>query len=285
MSAEHLGQNNEIPNKFQTWPVKRLLPLSGGEAQCYLINYEGREAILRLYRQDFEPKMEVFQQKFGVFGINAIETGHDEETGLWYAVCRPYCYLTQLLEERGLSEAEFNVLVFRTTSALGILHSGNRFHSHTDLRPGIILIRFQEDAPLKFLTSGLGQVSLLEGTYISLDFSGDPADGPPLYSAPEALAPPEPLDREAEDWWSLGAILLEIKLGRHPLADLKPSEVAVEIISRGLAVPEGLPPDTAMLLKGLLTRDPKKRWRDEDVRKWLAGERDIPVHYEAAYLM
>ena len=285
MSGGLSGKSHEVPDEFRAWPVKRLLPLSGGEAQCYLINYEGREAILRLYRQDSEPKMEVFQQKFGLFGIDAIETGHDEETGLWFAVCRPYCCLTQRLQERGLSEAEFTTLVFRMTSALGILHSGNRFHSHTDLRPGIILIKFQEDAPLNFLTSGLGQVSLLEDTYLALDFSGDPADGPPLYSAPEALAHPDALGQETEDWWSLGAILLEIKLGRHPLAGLNSWEIAAEILSRGLAVPEGLPPDTAMLLKGLLTRDPKKRWRGEDVRKWLAGERDMPVHYETALLM
>jgi lipoprotein NlpI len=34
------------------------------------------------------------------------------------------------------------------------------------------------------------------------------------------------------------------------------------------------------LLKGLLTRDHQKRWGGEQVRAWLAGQRDIPVFYQ-----
>jgi hypothetical protein len=37
-----------------------------------------------------------------------------------------------------------------------------------------------------------------------------------------------------------------------------------------------------MLIRGLLTRDPDKRWGEDQVREWLSGRRDIPLHYTDA---
>jgi len=52
------------------------------------------------------------------------------------------------------------------------------------------------------------------------------------------------------------------------------------LATRGIEVPGDIPEEWQLLLKGLLTRDPAKRWGMEQVRNWLAGRRDMTVRYE-----
>jgi uncharacterized paraquat-inducible protein A len=53
-----------------------------------------------------------------------------------------------------------------------------------------------------------------------------------------------------------------------------------QLVSKGIQLPKGLSPEWSELLKGLLTRDHEKRWRWEQVERWLAGERNQATHYE-----
>jgi hypothetical protein len=78
------------------------------------------------------------------------------------------------------------------------------------------------------------------------------------------------------DWWSLGMIVAQALLGRHPLAgaDVRHVKLAVGL---GRFDVSGITDGRfASLVSGLLTVDLDGRWGSEQVRAWLAGE-DPPV--------
>ncbi|MFZ8863869.1 MAG: hypothetical protein ACO2PP_25635, partial [Thermocrinis sp.] len=50
----------------------------------------------------------------------------------------------------------------------------------------------------------------------------------------------------------------------------------------GIEIPQGVPEKYSLLLKGLLTRDYKKRWGYEQVKRWLSGDLNIEIYYEQA---
>ena len=56
--------------------------------------------------------------------------------------------------------------------------------------------------------------------------------------------------------------------------------VNFQLVAKGIQVPDELGEEWQLLLKGLLTRDPDKRWSWEQVRGWLEGRRDMPVYYQ-----
>lgn len=79
---------------------------------------------------------------------------------------------------------------------------------------------------------------------------------------PEYLAP-EILNRQghgrAVDWWSLGALLFEMLTGLPPFY-CRDREKLFEKIRRGhLEYPRSLSSRSTLLLRGLLTKDPRKR--------------------------
>ena len=99
------------------------------------------------------------------------------------------------------------------------------------------------------------------------------------YSAPEAMTG---VVSKASDWWSVGVMVMELLRGAHPFAGLDERAVNFQLVTRGIELPSNLPPDWALLVKGLLTRDHAKRWGPEQVRAWLEGRRNLTVHYTAA---
>jgi len=54
------------------------------------------------------------------------------------------------------------------------------------------------------------------------------------------------------------------------------------VLTKPAPIPENLDAGQKELLRGLLTRDPARRWGYEQVARWLSGERNIPQHFETA---
>ncbi len=81
------------------------------------------------------------------------------------------------------------------------------------------------------------------------------------------------------DWWGLGMILLEIA-DTHPFRGVGANTIAYTIATQAMDIPETLSDRQKELLRGLLTRNPEKRWDWEQVSRWLKGEKNIPVYFE-----
>src|SRR5258708_14356924 len=78
------------------------------------------------------------------------------------------------------------------------------------------------------------------------------------YAAPEALAG---MYSRASDYWSLGIIMVEILTGQNPLQWFGASKIAgYQIVQGKVPIPDDLPAEWQLFLKGLLERDHDKRW-------------------------
>lgn len=137
---------------------------------------------------------------------------------------------------------------------------------HRDIRPGTILVRRAE--PLDLVITGFGSARLS-------DFDLDIVSPLELtrYSAPETIVGGV---SAASDWWSLGMILLERITYATCFAGVNEQAFMIHVVTRGVSVPADLDPLIRQLLRGLLTRDPGKRWQWPQVRRWLSGE-DVEV--------
>jgi serine/threonine protein kinase len=180
--------------------------------------------------------------------IEYIAGGH---LGAWIKKTPPEKRLEKLLD-----------IVRQIAEALHILHE--RKLIHRDLKPANVLLRSEEPLELVLIDFGISRHIDQQATkHATVVFKGTPA-----YCAPEEFAG---LFGWEADWWHLGIVAYEVIKGEHPFAGVNQAVISYQIITQDIALP-----DTAdryrVLLRGLLNRDPKKRWGYEQVRAWLEGK-------------
>ncbi|MFD3427677.1 protein kinase domain-containing protein [Nocardia fluminea] len=133
---------------------------------------------------------------------------------------------------------------------------------------------------------GLSPRNILVRNVAPLDLVlSDSAGEPPIaYSSPGALVVRAP----ANDWWSLGMVLYRVLIGHAYfqlddgawLSDqtihraLATEDVSLELIDSIALVPAQRA-RWKVLLAGLLTRDPARRWAMSEVDAWLDEERQV----------
>lgn len=261
---------------FRDFPVLEQFPATGGEADIYLINQKGKKAILKLYRYGLEPKAEVLKRaqelsiEYPEHIIRIYEYGYDQKTKRWFEI-QEYAEYDTLKDfaEKNDVKTHLRRIIEEIVGALKILNDHNLLH--LDLKPSNILVRSVQ--PLDLIFTDFGIASLLDPEFSK---KMTKIKGTPLYWSPEAFTG---VVGKESDYWSLGMMILEILTGKHPFSGLDPNVIMFTLSTKGVAIPDDLSAEYVLLLKGLLTRDPKKRWGYEQITRWKAGERDIPVFY------
>lgn len=251
------------------------LPALGAEADLVEVAALGggdERLLAKLYRRGVQPDsslLERLSRRQPAHVVRILEHGVSEGTAF---EIQEYCLGGSLRSwlSRGPQPRETLVIVLRqlgeaieAVHGLGILHR--------DIKPENILLRQQQ--PLDLALTDFGIASLQAATQ---HFTS--AARTSLYAAPEALT--GVLDGKA-DWWSVGMILLEALLGRHPWAGLSEQVVSHRLATQPVDVSGVGDEAWRALCRGLLRRDPRRRWGGGEVARWLAGDPELRTDRES----
>lgn len=260
-----------LRDKFR---IVRVLPAAGAEAEIMILEgaKSGVQVVAKLYRPGIVPKFEVLERVREVAHAHVVHiVAHGLSDGIAYEVME-YCAegsLRNLLEAGALPPLTLRQVASELAEALAALHDCGLIHR--DLKPENVLVRRRE--PLDLVLTDFGIASVTEATQL---FTG--LARTVRYGAPETLS--GVLDRAA-DWWSLGMILMEAVTGEHPYAGLSEPVVTHRLATATVDVSAVTDPAWRKLCRGLLLRDPKRRWGIAEVRRWLAGDPALAEPAEA----
>jgi serine/threonine protein kinase len=282
--TENYGAKDTTGKKFnirisRTYPILREFTHTGVRGDTYLIEQNGLESVLKFYRSDIVPneavirKAKKISERLHNFIIRIYEYGYDENTKRWYAIeeYAKYGSLKDLIE-LNINLNVLNLVVKETIERLKILHENNILH--LNLKPSNILIR--ENQPLQLVFTDFDISSIIESEHMK---NITPLIVRPLYSSPELLT--GIVGREA-DYWSLGMIILELLLGRHLFGNLDDESIIGILSKKDVSIPEHISEYYKILLRGLLTKNPKKRWGYAEVTRWLERDTNIPFYFSDA---
>ena len=261
--------------------VLAMLPTAGAEADLLRVEELAEAAsatppaqrIVKLYRHGLAGDTELLAKVMRA-GSQHVVRFHEQgvSDGVRYEVME-YCplgSLRTLLAAGPLSVERIRAIV--SELAQGLAHVQALQILHRDLKPENVLVRALE--PLSLVLTDFGIASLRMATQ---HFTGGARST--RYAAPEALT--GVLDDKA-DWWSLGMIVLEATLGRHPYDGLSEQVANYHLATKPVDTRGIFHDDLRKLCRGLLLRDPQRRWGATEVRRWLASDPTLPAPEEAA---
>ncbi len=254
----------------RTYPVFREFPHAGAGGGAYLIRHNGLDSILKFYRSETVPNEEAvskarkLSERLHDFIIHIYEYGFDDNSKRWYVI-QEYAKYGSLKDFTRLN-ITLDLAVKEITHGLKTLHEDNKLH--LNLKPSNILMREIHPPHLAFTDLDMSFMVEMKGAM--------PLKAGPLYSSPELLTG---IHGKEADYWALGIILLELLDGSHPFSNLDDKSIADIISAKGPSIPEHVSENYKILLRGLLTRDPKKRWGYPEVERWLEKDMNIPVHF------
>ncbi len=261
-----------LANRYR---VLRYLPNQGAEADVLVVEAlaePGQWAVAKLYRSRIPPRSAALQQLSGPAArhvVRRLEYGDAEGIGYELLEYAQYGSLRDWLAQGPLSEAQVREVLIELNAALAELHE--RHLLHRNLKPENVLIRRQQPLQLALTDFG-GAVRADAALYFAI------ANRAAQYEAPEAATG---LIGPTTDYWPLGMMLVEALTGKHPFAGLSGMVILYQLMVRPVPL-EGVAEPWRTLCRGLLLRDPRRRWGRAEVEGWLAGKVDLPLPVETA---
>ncbi|MFF5182885.1 protein kinase [Streptomyces sp. NPDC000345] len=172
---------------------------------------------------------------------------------------------THLRDHSGpLPTPDVERIVERLHGALTALHAAGVVHR--DLKPSnLVLGDYDDPATMVLIDFGISATGPFP-RQVGRGWAGTPG-----YASPQAQLMAS-IVRPADDWWSLGIVVAEAALGRHPVRHRETASV-MDAVQRGDIDLDGIrDPRVRLLCEGLLTWDHEHRWGAGQVRRWLDHE-------------
>lgn len=153
-----------------------------------------------------------------------------------------------LKRQRRFAHNAVRLYIAEIALALGHLHAQG--YVYRDLKPENVLL--DEDGHVCLTDFGLArQLGRSERAYT---FCGSPD-----YFAPELLAAARRGYGQQVDWWSLGILAYELRVGIPPFYDKNPQNMQKNILTGCVTMPTWVKSEFVDLVLGLLARDPSER--------------------------
>ncbi|WP_018655773.1 protein kinase domain-containing protein [Actinomadura flavalba] len=239
------------------------LPVQGAESDLLLVRDErGGEFVVKLFRRGYHADRDVWAklpELESAHVLRILETGTADGRDFEVSAYAPGGNLRSLMDGP-LAPDAVAAVVGQLADGLAALHRAGIVHR--DLKPENVLVTGAD--PVRVVIADFGLSRVLEQSVVFASSSRTLA-----YAAPESLSGQV---SPARDWWSLGMIARELATGRPPFAGLSETAVVDHLATRGVPADEVTDPRLRLLVRGLLTRDPRARWTGEQVAGWLAGE-------------
>lgn len=278
---EESGQENGVSHRLtlpqalrDDYRIIEDFPASGSEADLLLVEpvKGGERLVAKLYRKGVQPDSALLARLSQNPAGHVVRlVAHGQADGYAWELME-YCprgTLRQLLDSGPQAREQLRRMVAEMAAGLSEIHAQHILHR--DLKPENFLVR--TDEPLQLALTDFGIASLRQGTQHFTTLARTVK-----YAAPEALT--GVLDEKA-DWWSLGMIVLEAATGRHPFDGLSEQVINHHLATRPLDVHDVFDDDLRKLCRGLLLRDPKRRWGDAEVARWLARDATLQAAEES----
>ncbi|MBR7783835.1 serine/threonine-protein kinase [Undibacterium luofuense] len=271
-TAIHAGLWNLPPELKERYSLIAPLPASGGEADLLLLRgTDHQRYVLKLYRHGNHLKSGITERLAKVpveHRVHVLETG--TLSGRQYELME-YCEqgsLRQYLQQEKPDVMQLRAILLELDSAVSSVHQAGLLHR--DLKPENILIRTKE--PLDLILTDFGIASALDATQ-KLTGTARTLH----YAAPETLSG---VISAKADYWALGMILLEAITGRHPFNQFSEAVILHQLATREIDLNNVADKGWKKLLRGLLLRDPAKRWASAEILRWLANDPTLPEPVE-----
>jgi len=250
------------------------LEVFSAESDIFLIQKpSGEKFILKHYRFGIKPKEEILaiiKTLPRKSAVEIIDYGLSGD-GRFYEI-QPYFPAGSLrdhLKKSGRASEEFiKEFIKSLNGCLYEIHS--KYGIHRDIKPDNILIK--SFAPLQLTLTDFGISSVSEAALHQTNMNRTIS-----YSSPESMSG---VISKATDYWSLGLITLELILNRHPFEAVDDKTLIYWLATRPVPGVKDAGIFTG-LIKGLLTRNPDKRWGFDEVERFLASpEKRIADYFE-----
>ncbi|WP_245627757.1 serine/threonine-protein kinase [Actinomadura oligospora] len=255
------------------------LPVQGAESDLLLVrDGGGRELVMKVFRRGFHADRDVWA-KLPALGsphvVRILETGNAGGRDYEVAEYAEHGNLRTVMDRGPLDTPDIARIVEQLAEGIRALHDAGIVHR--DLKPENVLVTALD--PVRTAITDFGLSRVLEQSVVFASSSRTLA-----YAAPESLSGQV---SPARDWWSLGMVVREMATGRPPFGGLSETVVVDHLATRPMPVEDVEDPRVRLLVRGLLTRDPRRRWSSAQVSAWLAGEspdvadereRSAPVH-------
>ncbi|CAM1353141.1 protein kinase domain-containing protein [Tenacibaculum ascidiaceicola] len=258
-------QEEETIKQIDSYTIIESVEISGATKECFLVkDTDGKRFFLTYYHENSEPDKAIYDvlHRADVDHIaQLVKTGYCNNR---FFEVSEHIQGGSLNDLGYIKENRIETLVNEISRALrDFSEAGFR---HRNLCPKNILIRDNETFDLVIIDYSSARLS-------DYDLDTDTPLQLTRYTAPEAIIGGV---SPASDWWSLGMIVLEQITKGTFFQGINDKAFMIHLVTRGVQIPEGIDERILLLLKGLLCRDPLKRWRWEQVEKWLNKEYVAP---------
>lgn len=249
-----------------------------GEAQVYKAVSNGKEYVVKIYKNDISLKPEVSERlekenhpnlaRMVKVGNISIEFRVGEFLQKEYEVSEFYRVVN-----KPVAYEELRKLIEQINEGLNYLHQIHIFHK--DIKPANIML--DEAGNYRIIDFGISSVGQEGQTSLNFTKTGLSVD----YASPEA--------REGgagirEDYYSFGISIYELFTGKLPYSDLGEAYLRnKELKAYGVKVTPALnmPKDLEKLIHGLtyysnIPEKNKRRWGYQEVKQWLVNPSSMP---------